>query len=159
MYTMRSFAWSMATFISSSTVNVLGCLHTVAQKAVNMFQGEKNAYALYTHKLPSSLACKIPVAGQNLQVLAMGCQGVHHQVGSKVCFCSKEMNPALIVIPQRHVKFLWQNIICKYWPWAAKESITKLAHQFASAVKEMSPALSVIHAKTPIFLKYPFEPP
>ena len=39
----------------------------------------------------------------------------------------------------RNVKFMWCDVICKYWPWAKKvdEEVTKI----------MLPALSVMHAK------------
>ena len=43
------------------------------------------------------------------------------------------------------IKYLWQDVICKYWPWATRLGQQK--PQFAEAVEKVIPALSVMHAK------------
>jgi hypothetical protein len=40
-----------------------------------------------------------------------------------------------------NVKYIWQDIICKYWKWALKTNLDK------SENHEIKPALSVMHAK------------
>ena len=41
------------------------------------------------------------------------------------------------------VRWLWEDVICQYWPWARSKS-----HLFVnSRAMEMKPALSVMHAK------------
>ena len=40
------------------------------------------------------------------------------------------------MVPAR-VKYVWQDVICKYWPWAEKVNLPA----------DMKPALSVMHAK------------
>lgn len=39
----------------------------------------------------------------------------------------------------KNVKFMWYDVICKYWPWLCKNDI--------EASTKMKPALSVMHAK------------
>ena len=39
----------------------------------------------------------------------------------------------------RNVKFMWYDVICKYWPWLIKQDPT--------AASVMRPGLSVMHAK------------
>ncbi len=97
----RAHSSSMAK-LDETGLSVAGCRHTLAQKAVNMFTGEKYGYMHYIH---------------TKYLLPWG------------------------------VKYLWQDIICKYWPWAAKETITELDDTFQDAVRQMKPALSVMHAK------------
>lgn len=48
------------------------------------------------------------------------------------------------VLP-RKVEFLWQDVICKYWPWAVK--LAEQDAKFKSAIQTVKPALSVMHAK------------
>lgn len=45
---------------------------------------------------------------------------------------------------QNGVKFLWQDVVCKYWPWAKKVATSNPVWQ--NAVVAMKPALSVMHA-------------
>ena len=40
------------------------------------------------------------------------------------------------IVPAR-VKYVWPDVICKYWPWAEKVDLPA----------DMKPALSVMHAK------------
>lgn len=43
----------------------------------------------------------------------------------------------------RGVEFVWEDIICQYWPWAERKR-----HLFPELMaKEIKPALSVMHAK------------
>ncbi|XP_030838107.1 uncharacterized protein LOC105443805 isoform X2 [Strongylocentrotus purpuratus] len=81
-------------------LEVAGCRHAVAQKAVNMFTGEMYAYPHYI---------------QVNFLLPLG------------------------------VQYLWQDVICKYWPWAKKQACKD--DRFKQAVTNMKPALSVMHAK------------
>lgn len=81
-------------------LEVAGCRHAVAQKAVNMFTGEMYAYPHYI---------------QVNFLLPLG------------------------------VQYLWQDVICKYWPWAKKQACKD--DRFEQAVTNMKPALSVMHAK------------
>eukprot|EP00057_Strongylocentrotus_purpuratus_P021992 XP_011676466.1 PREDICTED: uncharacterized protein LOC105444216 [Strongylocentrotus purpuratus] len=81
-------------------LEVAGCRHAVAQKAVNMFTGEQYGYPHYIH--------------------------------------------VKFLLPLK-VKFLWQDVVCKYWPWAKKQGAKDAA--YAEAVEVMKPALSVMHAK------------
>lgn len=39
----------------------------------------------------------------------------------------------------RNVKFLWYDVVCKYWPWLKKQN--------KEVSEKMKPALSVMHAK------------
>ncbi|XP_028415543.1 uncharacterized protein LOC114538615 [Dendronephthya gigantea] len=43
----------------------------------------------------------------------------------------------------RHVKFLWQDVICLYWPWAVSNTPRRLLKAL-----DMAPALSVMHGKS-----------
>lgn len=43
------------------------------------------------------------------------------------------------------VQFIWQDIICKYWPWANK--VAAAFPVWKSSVTSIRPALSVMHAK------------
>ena len=83
-------------------LSVAGCRHTLAQKAVNLFTGEKYGYM--------------------------------HYIQTKY------------MLPHR-VEYIWQDIMCKYWPWAAQAGITSIDPSFKEAVSVMKPALSVMHAK------------
>ena len=42
---------------------------------------------------------------------------------------------------QRKVKYMWQDVICQYWPWAEKAVLS-----FPAAL-EMKPCLPAMHAK------------
>ncbi|XP_072023238.1 uncharacterized protein [Amphiura filiformis] len=45
---------------------------------------------------------------------------------------------------QEGVQFMWQDVICKYWPWAKKQ---QQKPEYARGTTAMKPALSVMHAK------------
>ena len=51
-----------------------------------------------------------------------------------------------ILAPQ-HVKFLWQDVVCKYWAWFC--CIPK--ELSPSAAFDMKPALSIMHGKAHIW--------
>ena len=40
---------------------------------------------------------------------------------------------------------MWEDVVCKYWPWAIKQGPKDPA--YAEAVEVIKPALSVMHAK------------
>ena len=86
--------------LAETGLEVAGCRHSIAQKAVNMTTGEQYCYPHYLHS----------------QIFA--------PLG---------------------VRFLWQDVICKYWPWAVKLAARK--PEFQQAVTAVRPALSVMHAK------------
>lgn len=44
-----------------------------------------------------------------------------------------------------NVKYIFQDVMCKYWPWARKVGIT--SSLWGQATVKMLPALSVFHAK------------
>lgn len=96
-------SWKAARALSSTKakqdetgVAVVGCRHTIAQKAVNMYRGEMYAYPHYLH--------------------------------------------VNFMLPNR-VQYMWQDVICKFWPWATKQQ------KYPLATQEIKPALSVMHAK------------
>jgi len=43
------------------------------------------------------------------------------------------------------IQFIWQDVVCKYWPWAVKVANTD--PEWKASVKDIRPALSVMHAK------------
>ena len=43
----------------------------------------------------------------------------------------------------KQVKFLWQDVICLYWPWA----VSNTPPNFSGAL-DMAPALSIMHGKS-----------
>ena len=95
--------WKAANVTSNSRRNqdetgleVAGCRHALAQKAVNMFRGEQYGYPHYLH------------------VFALMPLGV---------------------------RYLWQDVICRYWPWALRKT------EYLPAVQNMKPALSIMHSK------------
>ncbi|XP_038071093.1 uncharacterized protein LOC119739989 [Patiria miniata] len=88
--------------LDEAGLDVAGCRHSIAQKAVNMFTGEKYGYPHYLH--------------------------VH------------------FLLPKQ-VTFLWLDVACKYFPWARQEEITQLDPSYKTAVTDIKPALSVMHAK------------
>ena len=45
---------------------------------------------------------------------------------------------------QHSVQFIWQDIACKYWPWAIK--VADRLPVWRGTVEAMKPALSVMHA-------------
>ena len=47
-----------------------------------------------------------------------------------------------------NTEFIWQDIMCKYWPWL--ESVVKKLPSFAPLLRS-SKALSVMHAKAHSF--------
>lgn len=77
-------------------LEVAGCRHALAQKAVNMHSGEQYGYPHYLHAL---------------------------------------------VLQPLGINFLWQDVICRYWPWAMR----RLNYQ--QAVATIRPALSIMHSK------------
>ena len=42
---------------------------------------------------------------------------------------------------QRKVKYLWQDVVCQYWPWAEKAVLS------TPAALEIKPCLPAMHAK------------
>ena len=42
---------------------------------------------------------------------------------------------------ERKVKFLWQDVVCQYWPWAEKAALS------IPAALEIKPCLPAMHAK------------
>ena len=93
-----------------------GCRHVIAQKAVNMFRGE-----MYV--------CILICVSLILLVLFYS-YGYSHYLHENV------------FAPQG-VQFLWQDVVCQYWPWARGKS--PLFPQ--SKAMKMKPALSVMHGK------------
>ena len=99
-------AWKAAKVLNSAKAKqdetglaVVGCRHTIAQKAVNMYRGEMYGYPHF------------------LQVHFMLPNGV---------------------------QYMWQDVICKFWPWAVKQ---RKHPSYVLASQQMKPALSVMHAK------------
>ena len=119
--------WKAAKAVSKTMPNldetgivIGGCRHVIAQKAANMFRGEMYVGALnymFIHRV------YIPTLYPNRY-------GYPHYLHQEV-FAS------------RGVRWLWEDVICQYWPWARRKS-----HLFInSRAMEMKPALSVMHAK------------
>ncbi|XP_065919720.1 uncharacterized protein [Dysidea avara] len=82
--------------LDETGLEVGGCRHAIAQKAVNMFRGEIYGYAHYLHTK---------------------------------------------VFAPRNVSYFWEDIVCKYWPWARNKE-----HLFPGSM-DMIPCLSVMHGK------------
>ncbi|XP_072022311.1 uncharacterized protein [Amphiura filiformis] len=47
----------------------------------------------------------------------------------------------VFILQPMGVRFLWQDVICRYWPWAKR----RIDHR--EAVETMKPALSIMHSK------------
>lgn len=43
-----------------------------------------------------------------------------------------------------NVKFMWEDVICKYWPWAQRIS----SPSCSTALSSITPALSIMHGKS-----------
>lgn len=118
--------WKAAKAASKSMPNldetgivIGGCRHVIAQKAVNMFTGEMYVCQNY-------FLCIGIISNNGF----LNSYGYSHYLHEKV------------FAPQG-VQWLWQDVVCQYWPWAERKS--PLFPQ--SRAMDMQPALSVMHAK------------
>lgn len=116
--------WKAAKAASKSMANldetgivIGGCRHVIAQKAVNMFRGE-----MYV--------CTYVGIKSLYKLHFLNRYGYSHYLHEKV-------------FAPRGVQWLWEDIVCQYWPWAQNKS--PMFPQ--SRAMNMKPALSVMHSK------------
>ena len=93
-----------------------GCRHTIAQAAVNMFRGE-----MYVIMYACIYTCFIWLC---LYIR----YGYTHYL---------HMNDFV----NKRVRFLWQDVICQYWPWAERTALS------SDNALQMKPCLPAMHAK------------
>ena len=98
--------------LDETGLEIGGCRHAIGQKAVNMFRGEMYDY----------MYCVL------LYYDNCYSYGYAHYLHTKV-------------FAPRNVGYFWEDIVCKYWPWARNKE-----HLFPGSM-DMIPCLSVMHGK------------
>lgn len=101
--------------LDETGVVVSCCRHQIAQKAVNMFRGEMYVTVCICYSI-----------FDNIQL--------SHRYGYTHYL---HINDFI----QRKTKYLWQDVVCQYWPWAKKAALS------TPAALEIKPCLPAMHAK------------